>query len=300
MSSLEELLKAKTLDGAEPLLKNTLDELGDDAVPALINAYEDAETIEGVWGVLECLRRLGDRRALPIFGEVKKRYPGSYLLQGLVRDAEIEFLSKSEKIKRRLKDLESRNWLDVFHTVACLGDEGDESVIPDLLELKTRWKKKELLDLIDVAIFTIREGIEGLIGEYFNENSSYSKGAIRDVLGQKSYKEAIPVYVEALYSNDHMQHDWATCYIDVWCYQSVIPRLKEILLTDPRGTCRVSALSALVKVSKPNDKENIEFLQDYLDRKKWRTKWKPWRWVREAFIKKQAKAAIESIKGKRE
>lgn len=297
MSILEELLNAQTFTEAEGLLERISKDKA--VVQMLLERYQTASSVEAMWGIIEALKRSGDARSSKVFKEIMKTYPKDHLLYVAAEEANLELFPSEKKTAKKLVQLSSDDWTTVLTALQSLGAEGNEQIIPDIIKVKGKWQKKEILNQIEVTILHIKDGVAGLVREYRNPSSRFSKTAILASLSQKPYKEAIDINVELLYSSNHNDHLGAIMSINQFYPDSVIPRLKEIILSDSKFLCRSFAISALAKVAKPVDTENITFLTSFHENGRWKSKWQPWKWIYETSLKDEALAAIKSIQRKK-
>jgi len=294
--SLEDLLNAETFTDVEGLIQTI--STGEDVLELLLEYYPRAATLEAKWGIIEILRRSGDARASKVFKDYMCRYPKDHFLYVAAEDAYLELFPNDKKLEQKLKDLSSSDWTTVLAALQYLGAEGKEQIIPDIIRLKDKWSKKEILNQLDVAVLHIKEGVTGLVREFHNPSTRFSKSALLASLNQKPYWEAIDINIELLYSSTHHDHLGAIMSINQFYPKSLIPRLQEIILSDSKFLCRSFAISALAKISKPKDLGNIHFLKNFVENGKWKSRWKPWKWVIETSLKDEALAAIKSIQRK--
>lgn len=296
MSILEELLIVQTFTEAEGLLERIRTDK--DVTQMLLDFYPRATSIEAKWGVIEALRRSGDERASEMFQDIMETYPSDHFLYVAAEDAYLELFPSEKKIAKQLSQLTSDDWTTVLTSLQSLGAEGNKLIIPDIIKVKEEWQKKEILDQLDVTILHIKEGVEGLVREFRNPSSRFSKNALLASLSQKPYREAIGINVELLYSRNHSDHLGALMSINQYYPYSISPRLQEIILSDSKFLCRSFAISALAKVSKSADSESINFLKSFIENSRWKSQWQHWKWIFETSLRDEALAAIKSIQRK--
>jgi len=278
-------------------LAGRLSSTGSAAVPKILQALRQGKAFgSGEWGLVEALRIIGDKSALPLLKEIAANKRRLSFVRASAQQAirEMEegdtdqkrfnyyikklkgYVKNLEPVKNRSKSDDLGKAQDTIFAFVKLKDQRAIQYIQEAAEVIP-----ELKYASDAVTLYLKDGPDALLDAYHKKPDL--QNFIMRILGEElRHPYGIPLMLQRLQSPDHWVHEIALYYAkNDFPIRDVIPYALDILKHDrtisPLHNCKWVAIEVLGKIATPEDRDVIEALNEYIDSKRWiKHPWKLW------------------------